>query len=262
VFLKGKDKINVVFYSDNTRFYSLDKTSINYVIFFNPEIEFLVPGGYGYYKTGALGKLVSLEKKPDIFKKTFSTATSCFIDLYFYPEKTSIYYQKNSSDDNPTFSDIFFTKSNASFVDRLFILINFINHNHNYYQTIDKLPLENKDNRALFDYNKFYKDYQGNFYQKTYRNNHTNVQIVYTKSYQTAGLISQVVEGEGIRVVDLSIADKQDDQCILMTKKELITTPIVNQLKDFFGCQVKIGETDVFDIIFRLGHLERDWAIN
>ena len=63
VFLKGRDKINVVFYGENTRFYSLDQKNISYLLSFPSSIKVMVPGGYGEYKVGAIGKLASLEKK-------------------------------------------------------------------------------------------------------------------------------------------------------------------------------------------------------
>ncbi len=263
VFLKGRDKINVVFYGKDTRFYSLDQKNISYLLFFPSSIKVVVPGGYGEYKVGAIDKLANLEKKPMIIGKTFSAATSTLVDLYFYPKKTSVYHQDNlNSNEAPTFKEIFLTNSNANLVDRFFLLYFFRTNDKKVYQIIDLKPFESEDNKALFDYNGFYKKFQGSFFQKTYRNNDINVQIIYTKNYKTALLLSQMIEGEGIRVVDLSVQEKFTSGCLLVTSKKISITKTYRRLADFFKCRLKIGETTVSDIILQLGNLEKEWAIN
>ncbi len=264
VFLKGRDKINVVFYGENTRFYSLDRKNINYLLSFPNLVKVIVPGGYGEYKVGAVGKLASLEKKPEIIRKTFSAMTATLIDLYFYPKKIIVYHQDiSNSNEAHTFKEIFLTNSNASLIDRLFLSIYFFTTNQKEdYQTINLKPFELGHNNAIFDYNSFYKKFQGSFFQKTYRNYDINVQIVYTKSYQTALLLSQMIEGEGIRVVDLSSQNKSIKGCQLITNKAISATKTFERLADFFKCSLKIGETTVSDIILVLGDLEKDWAIN
>ena len=264
VFLKGRDKINVVFYGKNIRFYSLDRKNINYLLSFPNLVKVTVPGGYGEYKAGAVGKLASLEKKPKIIRKTFSAVTATLVDLYFYPKKTTIYHQdKDISNPNeiPAFKEIFLTNSNANLIDRLFLFYFFTTSNREDYQTIDLKPFELGDSNAIFDYNSFYKKFQGSFFQKTYRNYNINVQIVYTKSYKTALLLSQMIEGEGIRVVDLSSQDEFIKGCLLITNKKISTTKTYQRLADFFKCSLKIGETTVSDIILVLGDLEKEWAI-
>lgn len=264
VFLKGRDKINVIFYGENIRFYSLDRKNINYLLSFPDSVKVIVPGGYGEYKIGAVGKLASLEKKPEIIRKTFSAVTATLVDLYFYPKKTTIYHQDspNNSNEIPTIREIFLTNSNASLIDRLFLFYFFATNRKEDYQIIDLKPFELGDNNTIFDYNGFYKKFQGSFFQKTYRNYDINVQIVYTKSYKTALLLSQMIEGEGIRVVDLSIQNKFIPGCLLITNKKISTTKTFERLADFFKCNLRIGETTVSDIILELGELEKEWAIN
>ena len=113
VFLKGRDKINVVFYGEKTRFYSLDQKNVNYLLSFSNLVKVIVPGGYGKYKVGAVGKLASLEKKPDIIRKTFSATTSTLVDLYFYQKKTTIYYDNSILKQTPTVMEILLTNSNS-----------------------------------------------------------------------------------------------------------------------------------------------------
>jgi hypothetical protein len=262
VFLKGRDKINVVFYGEKTRFYSLDRKNVNYLLYFPNLVKVIVPGGFDKYKVGAIGKLVSLEKKPDIFKKTFSAMTSTFVDLYFYQKKTTIYYDDSNLKQTPTFIEILLTNSNSNLIDRLFLLYIFSTSNKENFQIIDLSPFKLEGNNNIFDYNSFYKKFQGSFFQRTYRNYDINVQIVYTKSYKTAQLIGQMIEGEGIRVVDLSNQNKIISGCLLTTDKNTNKTKTYERLADFFKCKLKVGETTVSDIILELGDLEKEWAVN
>jgi hypothetical protein len=263
VFLKGRDKINVVFYGENTRFFSLDKENISYLLAYKNSTRIIVPGGYGEYKVGAIGKLVSLENKPDIIRKTFSAATSALVDLYFYPKAVSVYYQNGSDPEKmPDAKEIFLTNSNANLLDR-FLLFYFVNtSDRKDYQTIDLKPFELGYNNGLFDSNGFYKKFQGSFFQKTYRNIDINVQIFYTNSYKTGLLLSQMIEGEGIRVVDLSKTDKSITGCQLITSKEISLSKTYQRLQNFFNCHLVIGETTVSDIILVLGDQEKEWAVN
>lgn len=262
VFLKGRDKINVVFYGERTRFYSLDRKNISYLLFFSNLVKVIVPGGYGKYKVGAIGKLASLEKKPDIVKRTFSAMTSSFVDLYFYQKKTVTYYDNTDLKQTPTFKEIFLTNSNANLIDKLFLLHIFLTNGKENFQVIDLGPFESGSENNIFDQNAFYKKIQGSFFQKSYRNNDINVQIIYASSYKTAQLISQMIEGEGIRVVDLSNQNKILSSCLLVANKNTIMTKTYQHLADFLKCKTQIGETTVSDIIIKLGDLEKEWAIN
>ncbi len=269
VFLKGRERINVVFYGEKTLYYSLGK-EINYFLTFPSEIEVLIPGGYGYYRLGGLGKLVSLEKKPDIFKMSFSSLTSSAVDLYFYPSTTKIYYGDRKIPFSlvfPSLKEIFFNKTNGNIIDRIFIALSFINKNPNRYEIISNYSLVEKGERLLFDEERFFKENQGFFYKKTYRNKKDNVQILYTKSYKTAKLLSRIIEGEGVRVVDisqLSIANFQSldlKSCFFIENKQRPSL-ITADLQKFFNCQFKKGETDISDIILVLGKLEKEWEVN
>lgn len=261
VFLKGRDKINVIFYGPTTKFYSLDRKNTNYLLVFPNSTKVLVPGGYDRYRIGAIGKLASLEKKPEIIRKTFSVATSTMVDLYFFEKKTTIYYDDHNSEKPPNFFDIFLTNSNANFVDRLFLGYIFSTNSKDSYQSIDLTPFESSLEIDNFDYNSFYKKFQGSFFQRSYRKYDINVQILYPNSYKTAQMIGQLIEGEGIRVVDLSAQEQDIGGCLLIAKKDIIATKTFERLRDFFKCQTKVGETTVSDIILELGSLEKDWAI-
>lgn len=253
VFIKNRDRVNVVFYSRDTSFFSFSKQDVNYMINFPASIEVLVPGGYGLYKVGALGKLVSLERKPDILRKTFASATSSLVDLYFYSGNPEIYYQSTDQTRFPSMSDILFSKSNATMLDRLILARKLLNNNQADYRIISL-------DKGSFDRDEFNKDYQGSFYKKINRTLDDTVQILYTHSYSTAFLISQIIDGEGTRVVDLSESDAVNTNTVC--KVVVKNIDIVSQdLANYFGCQIKTGATTVSDIILELGSLEKDWAV-
>jgi hypothetical protein len=255
VFLKNQDKINIVFFGNTTRYYSVDRRGLDYYLSFPAAARMLVPGGYGYYRAGAINKLAALENKPDIIRRTFSWATSSMVDLYFYsPESTIFYKETDESGISPTFYEIFLNPGNANFVDRIFILGSLVGKSKNSYKGIE---LQND-----FNHEEFIKDNMGIFYKRSYRNSQINVQIEYSKSYRTALLISDILDGEGIRVVDLtSKGEDSDKPCEIITTRENLGTEVTQGLKSFFGCRTRIGNVTVSDIILKLGHIERDWAI-
>jgi hypothetical protein len=121
IFLNKKERVNLVFYGPKTVVYSLSlNNDLTYLIYYPVNLSLLVPGGYGFYRVGALGKLIFLEKEPNLFKRIFSASNSFFIDLYFYPKKDEIYFdEKNDKKIWPTLTDLFFNQSNANFIDRL-----------------------------------------------------------------------------------------------------------------------------------------------
>lgn len=245
VFLRNLDKVNLVFYGEDSRLFSLDNKDVDYIVTFPPETTILVPGGYGEYRAGALNKLVDLEKKPELFQRVFSAAAAAFVDLYFYPPETKIFYgEEKDTGVGPSFREIFFSKSNANLTDRLFAFLNLTAQNKQTYKFI-----------------KLDGDLQGVFYKKTYRKEALNVQIIYTESYKTAVLISKLLDGEGIRVVDLTRNSKPAKTCELITKKDRFDSKTIRGLKNFFGCELKEGDPVVSDIILKLGNLEKDWRV-
>ena len=67
-----------------------------------------------------------------------------------------------------------------------------------------------------------------------------------------------MIDGEGIRVVDLSQEKEVDKNCQVITKKLSL---ISQNIARYFNCKIRIGETTVSDIILKLGNLEKEWAV-
>ena len=256
VFLSRKDRINILFYGKKTVIFSLGfKNNLSYLIFYPSNLYLEVPGGYGFYRVGGLGKLVALEKKPQLFKKTFSSNSSFFLDIYFYPRKEEIYYE-SAEEKNlwPRFLEIFLSSSNANFLDRIFCVYYLIVKKPNSYQLI---KLDGKN----FDRSQSFKKYQGLFYKRTYRQEKLTVQIFYKKNYYVADLISQILEGEGIRVVDISQEEGDLEKRCFVYHSSNKPTRTALDISRFFNCFLEKKETPISDIIIRLGSLEKDWEV-
>lgn len=264
VFLHKSDRLNVVFYDKTPVYYSLGFGDIDYLLPMSSNTQVLVPGGYGLYRVGAMEKLVSLEKKPNLIQKTFAAATSSFVDLYFYPQHTMIYYEDSSGNNQlPSWKEILLYKSNANILDRILLWWYFTQKNINQYKIINDLPVKTIGQDSLFDRDEFFKTHQGFFYRQTYRNEKLHVQILYTKSYKTAELIGNLLDGEGIQTVDITQTDAVFQKCSLTYGKDLYgTSNTIKALQSYFGCTVQKGNVDVSDIIFTLGSLEKDWLID
>lgn len=248
VFLKNRERVNVVLYGNPATFYSIGRgDGTDYQISFYPDFEASVPGGYGTYRVGGLGKLASLDRNPNLLGRTFSLLTSSFVTLSFYPAEATVYFGDTKGTLQwPSFSTLFFGKSNASLLDRLFIFWLFIK---NPPSEFTRLPLDTSNEGEL---------YKGYWYDKTYRIEKKNVQIIYTKSYPTAERISHMIEGQGIRVADISEKNYKGP-CVILIKTE---SESANAMRDFLGCTIKKGETGPYDILLQLGDIESDWEVH
>jgi len=256
VFFVKKERINILFYGKKTVIFSLGlKNNLTYLIVYPANLYLEVPGGYGFYRLGGIGKLVALEKKPEIFKKTFSSNSSFFLDLYFYPKKEEIYHEEFKEKKNwPSFSEIFFNSSNANFFDRIFCLYYFFINKPSIYKVIEI-------DAGKFDRKKFFDQHQALFYKKIYRQENLTIQILYKEKYKVADLLSKILEGEGLRVVDISQDDNNfKKECVIFYSSKKISRTVID-ISRFFNCNIKKKETSISDIIIKLGNLEESWEV-
>lgn len=263
LFINHPDRINVVFYGEKTAFYSWGKTdNINYFTYVYPDLKIVIPGGYGYYRVGALGKLVSLEKKPDLFIRGFSAATSTLVNFYFYPPGDKIYYGNENSPSVffPSQGQIWFGASNTSLLDKIYFWLMFVSAKKSDFANLSTDVVKNHQQDRLLDENGLSKRYQGFFYQKTYRNEKKSVQIIYTNEYKSALIINRILEGSGIRVVDISQENKQPRVCIV-SEDERSFSQTARDLSKFFHCNLTRAKTRVSDIILELGDQETIWSV-
>jgi len=264
LFFQKKDRVNVVFYGKNTVYYSLGKyDGVHYFISFYPDVKVKVPGGYGNYRVGGLGKLVELEKKSDIFRKTFSVTTASTVDRYFFFPSQNIYYGKEEMDEDslafPTYKDIFFSTSNSNVFDRIFIFFQFLGKRKRQFSEIDYKSMLGTD-EEFFQDKDFAKKYQGFLYNRIYRKEKKTVQIQYENSYKTALFISKIIEGNGIRTVDLSNANPTKGMCEVIEDAKAFSQT-TKDMAGFFGCILKRGRPASSDILMKLGSVEKEWEI-
>ncbi len=264
-----KERINIVWYGKDVVFYSIDnREGVHYVIPFYSDLKVDVPGGYGYYRIGGLGKLVDLEDDPDLVRKAFSYTTSSFVDFYLIsPQYSELYYGDDVIDTMlvPSIGDVFTHESNATLLDRLYLsyLLTTLNKkNTTLINTFHTRTLKDVDMLLQKD---FLRSFQGLWYQKAYRDERKNVQVKYSANYKSAYGISNMLEGNGIRVSDISYMDSNraiaDKQCVVEEEGETFSLTS-HTIAQFYGCELRhADDTDIYDIIFYLYNLEEDWDI-
>lgn len=265
LFVQQPDRVNLVVYGEYPVVYSFGvREAGNYAIPFYPDLKTQVPGGYGYYRIGALGKLVTLQKDPTLYTKTFSSITSTFVDYYFSEETDEVFYggYNEEASAKPQIKDILWTKSNASLWDRLYIISHLNNLQPSSLSSINSLPYKRLKDDTVLRNDNFLKKYIGLFYRKAYRSENLNIQIIYTKreSYATAESISSMLNGNGIVVGDILRTQDSSKKCIVIETAKSHTNTAKDMAK-FFECDLKKGESDVYDILFILGDIEEEWEV-
>lgn len=262
-----KNRINIVFYNDQTRFLSFSRVSpVNYTLTFDNELKILVPGGYGRYRIGALGRLSDIDKKPEIIQRGLSSATSSYVDYYFLPKNNEIYdVEKNidpkSSLPKLSLMTVLFARdydTNAQFFDRLYLFFLFLNRKKTDFISLPTNMLSyGTDN--VFSEESFQKKYKGFFYQPYLRKEEKNVKLFYRK-YKAAKTLSRIIEGEGIRVVDLERLEKelQNKQCVVTENKNKSKT--AEFIEKTFKCTWRRGEVSGADIsLVLVPQIEKNW---
>jgi len=261
LFFSHKDRVNLVFYGKQTTYFSLGiNTEGDYAISFPADLKMPIPGGYGQYRVGALGKLVSLEKKPELFRNTFSFATFSFINDYFYTPSDDVYYGSDETIKLPSPKQIWEARSNAGLLDKLYLIFFFINKNMQDIHQITADSSTNSQGDDMFLADDFQKRITGYLFQQSYRNEQKSVQILYANNYINADRVGKMIEGNGIRVGDISQDGSLVKGCIV---KEDFNSPSRSgqALVQFFHCQWQRGKSDFYDILFQLGEEEKEWEV-
>ncbi len=269
LFMNHGERVNIFLYGQNAAYYSLDTAGgRHYVIYFFPDLKVQVPGGFGNYRTGSLGKLAYLEGEPDIMQKTMSFATTSFIHATFYPHTEDVYYgtQFPKSPQRPYLPHIFSYQSNASFFDRLYIVLLLFGTEDTDFDSVayreNKGRVHTED--IFFQSDSFAKKSKGLLYQTKYRSERKNVQIRYIRNYQAAATISAIMQGTGIRVSDiLQVSNKKvGDRCIVTEQNSNEFSITAKDTASYFGCRLSKGKTDIYDVVLLMGaELEEDWYV-
>lgn len=265
LFFTVKERVNVVVYGQQALYYSLGlKDNLHYVIPYYSDLQIQVPGGYGFYRVGALGKLITLEKKPNLYKKAFSAASTSFTDYYFFPKTTQVFYGKAEDQKQSVPNPIVFLfhHTNANWFDRIYLTLFFLGKRTNDFINLSNIQTTVREGNKALSADEFAKQYQGYFYHRSIRDEGFNIQVQYSHDYTTGVMLGRVLEGNGIRVADIteqSIDIKK--RCIIKENKETVSqTALV--LKNFFGCSLVKEKTGIYDILFIIGSLEKEWEVD
>jgi hypothetical protein len=264
LFAHAPDRLQFVVYGQDTKLYSLSHNGDNnYYIGYSPDLKVEVPNGYGSYRIGALSKLIAYEKKPELLSKAFSVATSSFVTYYFYPSKTEIYYADETPQTYraPSFTELMMYKSNARLLDRIYLYLQVLQTSPSSFQNLDIGLLTKKVQQSIhLSSDAFGQEYKGFFYNRTYRTERFTVQIKYTNNYNTAVAIGKILEGSGVRVVDISEEKVKTKNCTIVTDTAVGSRTVVD-LSAVFHCDVKRAKVDTSDILFILGSVEKEWEL-
>ena len=264
LFITAPDRINILLYGPETYYYSLDRANNrDYAIAFQPDVKVDVPGGYGTYRVGSLGKLALLDDDPELIKNTFALTTTTFVHFVFLERNDEVYYgEKIPEIQKPSLKKILFSTSNASILDRLYLALILFDDKADGYQLISFLEQkEEVFDDISFENELFFKDSIGLLFQETYRDEHESIQVLYPGKYATAQRISDLLEGNGIRVSDISYDISKHKTCEVVYSSDS-KSHTARDIGSYFGCSVSPGKTDVYDILFLLGGVEEKWKVN
>lgn len=260
VVLESLDRVNVVYYGENVELYSFGiNDNVNYIVSFSHADNVSVPGGYGRYNVGALGKLAQLEKDQPLIGRTFSSMISAHVDYYVMPKKPDVY--DGIGTDDPKFeprqliSQLFSSSytTNAHFFDKLYLSYLLSKHRQKDFAPLRSISETTAGKESNFSERRFLKKYKGFFYHQSLREEGKQVRVLYD-SYSSAVTLSRVIEGQGIRVVDLSQSDKAKKVVgCLVEYTEDSSSKTLHYLQRTFGCESKKNEIEGADMLITIG---------
>lgn len=260
LFIQRPERINLLFLNQNPILLSLSTIGeSNYYINLYPDLKLNIPGGYGDYRVGALVKLAQLEIDNGLISRAIEGSTFTFLNYYFFPNKIQTYFGKTPTlEFNLNLKNIIFNKSNASFFDKAYLFFKIIGvQNHNFIK-LNAFEKINNNKDLIFDSERFAEEYNGLFFQHTYRDERKSVQILYTNNYNSADIIAKILENNGIRVVDISKTDKTDKKCEVLEKAKKYSKTS-KDISTYLDCKLVNGKTEISDIVIFLGDKEELW---
>jgi len=267
--LDARDRVNVIFYDEKPMLLSFGLTDeVNYIMSPNHGQAVQVPGGYGQYPTASLGRLAEIEHDPALIQRAFSSAISGYVDYYVAPETSKIYKQPSEEDPDPRFERFRLLRlifaptvqTNMNIFDKIHIAMTISKKRQSDFIVLNPVSKPDKDQDSVEFYEKgFQKKYKGFFFHQSLREEGLSVKILYD-SYSAAVILSRVIEGEGIRVVDLSQLDEAGTERCTIQHALKKPTKTVQFLSKQFNCVVEESEVEGSDIIMSLGsQIEEEW---
>ncbi|MCX6732356.1 MAG: hypothetical protein NTV98_02340, partial [Candidatus Roizmanbacteria bacterium] len=182
------------------------------------------------------------------------------IDYYFYPKSETIYYGSKEDIVLPSLHDIFLNESNGNMFDRLYIYLQFFGKHTTEFEEIHINKIQTGDTVLLSD-STFARQYLGYFYHKSLRKENKTIQILYSNSYNSAKNLSRIIDGEGIRVVDIDTNQNLQNniQCKVKENTQKGFSLTAEEIAHFFKCILVTGKGRVSDIVIEMGSAEKEW---
>lgn len=268
LFMNAPNRLQVVIYREYPTLFSFGlQDELHYAFSFYPDLEVSVPGCYGSYRLGALGKLSGYDKKPVLLQKTFSQISSSIVSYYFYEPKVqnSVYFGAAKEEDapvqKPSAAEILRMSSETSWIDRIFIALLFVKTPERSMTKVSAIPTVTEEGTEVFNAEGFRARYQGLLFDEDLRKEKKSIQIIYEKSFSSAENVGHILEGSGARVVDITnVAAKKTQKCVVIEDTETFSHT-AQYIAHFLHCDIEKGKTDIYDTIVQLGEREGEWEV-
>lgn len=262
LFFSHTDKVRIVLYGKQTTFLSLGlRDNVSYRIIYPADLKIVVPGGYGFYRIGALGKLQALQNDLTLIQRSFSQATSTMVQYYFVFPENDIFYG-NNTDSSSIISQIklFMTgTSNASFLDRIYLTLFFAQKKETVWKDLSLIEVQ-KEGESILDQEATTRKWQGYLFDAAIRRENATIQVLYTSSFEAAQSVASILDGSGVRVSDVQSKPSKPASCLLTVgNTSLMQSVTVVSLQTFFHCPIETGNTGIYDILFSIGGIEKNW---
>lgn len=260
-----RDRITMVVYGSSPVVLSLGLSdNVSYILFFDNSMMVNAVGGYGEYKIGSIQKLAKLSGDGDLLRRTFSSILSSHVDYYFAPKKNEVYFDtaelKNFSSSKAIYLSTVLNPNygtNANFLERMYLLGTLFTLRKLDFSLLKTHFVTIQDGNQIFDEDDFFHYYQGFFYEKSLRDERDEIKIIYKRSTSAAKNVSRILEGEGIRIVDLDRQDSSQKKCeVQIDPESMIKSKVPKSAQfiiDVFGCDVKVARVDGATILFYMG---------
>lgn len=259
-YIAHKDRIQVLVYDGKAATVtSFDmRDGVDYQILFDAKTSVTVPGGYKQYEVENIGKLSYLEKDPLLILRTFSSAISSMVDVIVYPSRDVSFSSQRFSVITSLIR--FSQNSNLNFLERMYLAIILSGHRD---KPIEIKDVDSRNEKGIFDEKHFAKTYRGYLYHTSLRDENKAVIATYNTSHLAADRVSRILEGEGIRVVDISQNNKKDDESfcqITLSEHRQGMEVTKNFLQNTFGCIIEPTSTIDEALILNIGEqMEKKW---
>lgn len=253
LFFSSRNRVSIAVLAPHVFVASYDKrTAITNVIYFNADAQVTVPGGYGWYNLSSLPLLGKIEHKEfAIARHAFEELVGAPVDAVVIPVGSDIVDESTEP-----FIEWFFAKR-RSFLAPLSSQYKLSDHNiidWYFFRTIlatrkDKLVfvdgsaglVQTKKNGLRYSAEKLDLTVKGFLYW-TYPSVGGSVNIFVSQEQYSAGTrIGRIVEGTGMKVLDVQTVQKAPDTCMLIGASQHRNA--LYSLANYFGCSIKLDES-------------------